>query len=619
MELSDVPSSAEKPDTAKLHKDLDKMEELLETKHGQDQSDFQRKIDQNTEHRRILAENAVLKNDLHDMKEQLKLLMQAAGGLTTHKTKQIPDQTPDYKPNYKPDFKPDQTPDYKPDYKPDQTTNQTNKPQSAPLKTRIPAMNITMMESVLPDSPDELFLLLEALNPLSEVDPQQNIKTESRYTPDFHALSLYFQENDKVSAFSIDFDTVGGTALHSRINRFISALSHFNAPTLFTRTIIALRMLIMNDDAATRLTTQEVLDAYIQTEHRNLGDLIKQCQTKGRPTRFKTRARHIKDTPGAQRLHHSNEDFEHCMSDLLSMVVLCLSHTRSATHTLADAKAKYMATPTGEGYMDTYSTLQENYEEWCRAAGSMCRTPADLIEDLLTTLNNPKVTKRYYEHMLKPTTRDDQGIRLTMTTIPFEDAEVIIRNIALSLEQLDKLIDSKKGARKIVSAGKVKESTFALQNSTTPAPKSYLLKCEVCRKNHHTKDCARWLGQVGVCINWYLNHLGVRETGCNRDDCPRAHKLPDFAPTEETVNAAKLYSDAKDAADAKKTEHTAAKVAVVQGTVPSDDESSDETDPHPGDLKARRLKATAAVRSRICMPVKVCTRPHPDCTKYESA
>jgi hypothetical protein len=40
MELSDVPSSAEKPDTAKLHKDLDKMEELLETKHGQDQSDF---------------------------------------------------------------------------------------------------------------------------------------------------------------------------------------------------------------------------------------------------------------------------------------------------------------------------------------------------------------------------------------------------------------------------------------------------------------------------------------------------------------------------------------------------------------------------------------------------
>ena len=67
MELSDEPPSAEKPDTAKLHKDLDKMEELLETKHGQDQSDFQRKIDQSTEHRRILAENAVLKDDLHNI------------------------------------------------------------------------------------------------------------------------------------------------------------------------------------------------------------------------------------------------------------------------------------------------------------------------------------------------------------------------------------------------------------------------------------------------------------------------------------------------------------------------------------------------------------------------
>ena len=89
MEPSDVPSSAEKPDTAKLHKDLDKMEELLETKHGQDQSDYQRRIlaENAVLKRQILAENAELKNDLHNMKEQLKLLMllmQATGGLTSY-------------------------------------------------------------------------------------------------------------------------------------------------------------------------------------------------------------------------------------------------------------------------------------------------------------------------------------------------------------------------------------------------------------------------------------------------------------------------------------------------------------------------------------------------------
>ena len=83
-------------------------------------------------------------------------------------------------------------------------------------------------------------------------------------------------------------------------------------------------------------------------------------------------------------------------------------------------------------------------------------------------------------------------------------------------------------------------------------------------------------------------------------DCPRAHTLQDFAPTQETTNAAKVDSDAKDIADTKKTQHTTFKVAVVQGTVPSDDKSSDEPDPHhlpdPIDYKPRKLKASAVVQ-----------------------
>jgi hypothetical protein len=232
MELSDEPPSAEKPDTAKLHKDLDKIEDLLETKHGQEQSEYQRRIDHNTEQRRILAENAVLKDDLNNMKEQLKLLMQAAGGLTAHtRDVQLKQKTDYYQPEPESMASAEARQGIKQipqtDYYQPEPESMASADATTPPKINIPAMNFPAMNtSIFPDSPDELFLQLEALNPLYAVDYQQHIITENRHTTDYHSLSNYYEAHDKVDAFKTDFDTVGGTALHSRINRFLSALSH---------------------------------------------------------------------------------------------------------------------------------------------------------------------------------------------------------------------------------------------------------------------------------------------------------------------------------------------------------------------------------------------------------
>jgi hypothetical protein len=266
------------------------------------------------------------------------------------------------------------------------------------------------------------------------------------------------------------------------------------------------------------------------------------------------------------------------------------------------------------------------------------RPETDRIDDLLTAVDNEKVSKRYYEYLIRPTTRDKLGNKLTATTITYADAECFIRSTALSLEELDKMLSTKQSARKTVRScatkAQVTETVFSKQyekNKTTPTGRlGYLTKCEVCHKNHETKDCARWLAEQGVCITWYLNDIGVRkEVSCTRDPCPYTHKLPSYAPTQDSIKAAKVYSDAKDAATAENAERDTAKVASVQGTVPSDDESSDEDytkDPHrmkdPKDCKktaAARRASAAAVRNRICLPVKVCTRPYTECTKQESA